>query len=175
MAKTSKKRMETASGSRYSIADECEVSGWREWLSLPTLKVDRIKAKIDSGARTSVIHAFDVRSFFDRGTPHVSFVLHPVQRCQSPAIDCIAEIRDERLVRSSSGHEERRFVIEVEAKLGSLSWPIELTLTDRDQMGFRMLLGREAIRRQFLIDPHRSFLVGRSFADVTTISVTRKD
>ena len=169
------KRMESASRSRYKIADECQVIGWREWISLPSLNIDRIKAKIDTGARTSALHAYDVRKFIDRGSPHVSFVLHPAQRSLSPAIDCTAEIRDERLVRSSSGHEEHRFVIEVEAGLGNVLWPIELTLTDRDQMGFRMLLGREAIRRQFLIDPHRSFLIGRAFADVTTISLKPRD
>lgn len=142
------------------------VLGWREWLALPDLGVARIKAKIDSGARTSSIHAFDVRVFTERGAPHVAFVIRPHQRFRLPTVDCVAEIKDRRKVRSSSGHQEERYVIETTVDLAGLTWPIELTLADRDEMGFRMLLGREAIRNRFLIDPNRSFLAGRGQADV---------
>lgn len=145
------------------------VIGWREWLAIPTLEIERIKAKIDSGARTSSIHAFDVRTFSDHGTPHVAFVVCPEQHHSTPAVECVAEICDERLIMSSTGHRQRRYVIEVEIALGGLTWPIELTLADRDTMGFRMLIGREAIRRRFLIDPGGSYLAGRRFADILTV------
>jgi hypothetical protein len=137
------------------------VIGWREWIRLPTLLALPIKAKIDSGARTSSVHSFGTRRFFDGGAPHVEFILHPLQRRNAPAIACIAPIKDERWVRSSNGDGEERIVVETEARLGGIVWPIELTLADRDVMGFRMLLGREAIRRRFLIDPGRSFRLSR--------------
>ena len=116
------------------------IIGWREWIELPGLLPLPVKAKIDTGARTSAIHCFRIRRFSDGGAPHVAFA-----------------ILDERIVRSSNGEAETRVVIGTTARLGALEWPIELTLADRDMMGFRMLLGREAIRRRFLIDPGRSF------------------
>jgi hypothetical protein len=137
------------------------VIGWREWVHLPALLKLPIKAKIDSGARTSSIHSFGTRRFSDAGTPMVEFLLHPLQRRSRPEIACIAPIKDERLVRSSNGEQEMRIVVETEARLGDILWPIELTLADRDVMGFRMLLGREALRRRFLIDPGRSFGLSR--------------
>lgn len=145
------------------------VIGWREWLAVPTLGIERIKAKIDSGARTSAIHAFGVRTFMDRGAPHVAFEVHPEQRRRRGAIDCIAEIRDERMVKSSTGHQQRRIVIQVEVSLAGVTWPIEVSLADRDRMGFRMLLGREAVKGRFLIDAGRSFVAGFSHADVSTV------
>jgi hypothetical protein len=152
----------------------CPVIGWREWLSIPSLRIDRIKAKIDTGARTSAIHAYHIEKINKRGTPHISFIIHPIQRQSTPAIPCIAELRDERVVRSSSGHVQRRYVIEVDVSLGDRTWPIELTLADRDPMGFRMLLGRQALRNQFLIDPDQSFIVGRVFADVKAVTAHRR-
>ena len=135
--------------------------GWREWVLLPQLLALPIKAKIDTGARTSSIHSFGTRRFVERGAPMVEFLLHPLQSRETPATLCAAPIRDERWVRSSNGEREYRIVIETEARLGEVVWPIELTLADRDVMGFRMLLGREAIRRRFLIDPARSFRLSR--------------
>lgn len=143
------------------VAAERPVIGWREWVRLPGLLVLPIKAKIDSGARTSSIHSFGTRRFFEGGAPHVEFVLHPLQRRATPEIVCVAPIMDERWVRSSNGEREHRIVVETQARLGETVWPIELTLADRDVMGFRMLLGREAIRRRFLIDPGRSFRLSR--------------
>ena len=141
--------------------DEHPVIGWREWVRLPGLLALPIKAKIDSGARTSSIHVFRTRRFTDGDAPYVEFVLHPLQRRATPEIVCVAPVKDERWVRSSNGEREHRIVIETAAKLGGVRWPIELTLADRDVMGFRMLLGREAIRRRFVIDPGRSFRLSR--------------
>jgi hypothetical protein len=140
---------------------ERPVIGWREWVRLPDLLKLPIKAKIDSGARTSSIHCFGMRRFSDQGTPMIEFVIHPLQRRSDPNFVCAMPIKDERLVRSSNGEQEMRIVVETRARLGDTSWPIELTLADRDVMGFRMLLGREAVRRRFLIDPARSFRQSR--------------
>ena len=131
--------------------------GWREWVHLPDLLELPIKAKIDTGARTSSLHSFATRRFSEGGAPWVEFQLHPLQRRNQPAVTCSAPIEDERLVRSSNGEVEKRMVIETQARLGETLWPIELTLAARDVMGFRMLLGREAIRRRFLVDAGRSF------------------
>ena len=133
------------------------VIGWREWVGLPDLGVDRIKAKIDTGARTSAIHAFEICPFERDGERHVSFSLHPVQHRRNPAVDCEARVVDERTVTSSNGEREQRYVIETLIKLGEEAWPIEMTLTNRDEMGFRMLLGRRAVRRRFVVDPGGSF------------------
>jgi len=164
-----KARAQSSAAVRVTRVDDRPIVGWREWVALPSLLVDHVKAKIDSGARTSAIHAFNMQTFTDHGAPHVSFTIHPVQRRRQPEVACVAEIRDEREVMSSTGHRQRRYVIEIDACLGGLTWPIELTLADRDPLGFRMLLGRQALRDRFLIDPSRSFVVGRSFADVSTI------
>lgn len=143
------------------IKPERPIIGWREWVLLPDLLDVPIKAKIDTGARTSSLHSFGTRRFSDRGAPHVEFLLHPIQRQGLPEIACVAAVKDERMVRSSNGAAELRIVIETIARIGAVDWPIELTLADRDVMGFRMLLGREAIRRRFLIDPARSFRQSR--------------
>lgn len=149
---------------------ERPVIGWREWVLLPDLLAVPIKAKIDSGARTSSIHSFGTRRFTEKGAPWVEFLLHPIQRHARPEIACTAPIRDERWVRSSNGEAARRIVIETMARLGETVWPIELTLADRDVMGFRMLLGREAIRRRFLIDPGRSFRQSDPHADAASLA-----
>ena len=140
-----------------ALKRERPVIGWREWVLLPDLLAVPIKAKIDTCARTSSIHSFGTRRFTDRGEPHVEFLVHPRQGVESPEIACVAPVKDERWVRSSNGESEFRIVVETVARLGSIEWPIELTLADRDVMGFRMLLGREAIRRRFLVDPARSY------------------
>ncbi len=136
---------------------ERPVIGWREWVLLPDLLDMPIKAKIDTGARTSSLHSFGTRRFSEAGAPWVEFLLHPLQRRRLPEIACVAPVKDERWIRSSNGEAQKRIVVETLARLGPVDWPIELTLADRDVMGFRMLLGREAIRRRFLIDPGRSF------------------
>lgn len=135
--------------------------GWREWLSLPELHIDRIKAKVDTGARSSSLHASNVERFTHRRRDMVRFRIHPVQRKSSVVIDAEAPLHDMRHVRSSSGEAEERPVIVTTLELMGERWPIELTLTRRDVMGFRMLLGRQAIRGRFTVDPGRSYFGGR--------------
>ena len=117
-----------------------EVLGWREWASLPDLGVDAIKVKLDTGARTSSLHAFDLTHFERSGHRMVRFEVHPVQRSAEDAVLVEALVVDERWVRNSGGGRELRPVIETTVRIGGRAWPIELTLTRRDEMGFRMLL-----------------------------------
>jgi hypothetical protein len=137
------------------------VIGWREWLSLPALGVPRIKAKVDTGARTSALHAFGLEIVERDGVELARFEIHPIQRSAELTVMAEVPVHGWREVRSSSGQLERRPVILTPATLMGLRWPIELTLTNRDQMGFRMLLGRQAVRRRFVVDPGRSFLGDR--------------
>lgn len=132
--------------------------GWREWVALPALGVPAIKAKIDTGARSSALHAFDVEQFEQDGRAMVRFQAHPIQRNDDYIVTAEAALLEERLVRNSGGQAEMRPVIETLVQVGQAVWAIELTLTNRDEMGFRLLLGRQAVRRRYLIDPGRSFL-----------------
>lgn len=136
------------------------VVGWREWVCMPALGVDRIKAKIDTGARTSTLHAFDIEVLKYRGREIVRFKVHPLQRQNRRIIVCQADLYDERIVRSSSGHSSLRPVIMTQLQVGPCFWDIELTLTNRDKMGFRMLIGRQAIRKHLLVHPGKSFILG---------------
>lgn len=131
--------------------------GWREWLGLPSLGIERIKAKVDTGARTSALHAYDIRTFERDGVTMVEFSVHPDQKSDDPSILCVQPIHDRRAVASSNGQSEDRIVIQTDVEIAGRRWPIEITLANRDQMGFRMLLGREAVRGRALVDPGRSF------------------
>ncbi len=140
--------------------------GWREWLALPGLGIPKITAKVDTGARSSSLHAFGIERGRAEGRDRVAFYTHPRQRGDGPGVSCSAELLDVRTVRSSNGGLEERYFIRTMARLQGVEWPIELTLTNREDMSFRMLLGREAIRRRFLVDS------GRSFLDTTLVSKT---
>lgn len=136
-----------------------KIVGWREWVRLPDLKVARIKAKLDTGARTSALHAFDVKPFTKYGAAYVKFSIHPMQRKAKPEIKARALVIDRRHVTDTGGRREERPVIRTTLKIGKSRYPIELTLTDRDHMGFRLLIGRQALRRRYLVDPGRSFVI----------------
>jgi hypothetical protein len=140
--------------------------GWREWLALPDLGILAIKAKIDTGARTSALHTFGLEPFRDNGKLKVRFGIHPLQRKTDPQIHCISDVIDRRRVTNSTGQSEMRYVIQTKVVLGELQWPIELTLTSRKSMRFRMLLGRAAIAERVVLDPAKSYLTGRKLAKI---------
>jgi hypothetical protein len=142
-------------------ARQLTVIGWREWVSLPDLGITRVKAKIDTGARSSSLHAFDVRLFNNDGKTHVRFKVHPLQRSSRETIVAEAPVLEFRHVRSSSGHGADRPVIVTTVEVLGQAWPIEVTLANRDEMGFRMLLGREAVRNRMLVDAGRSYFGGK--------------
>lgn len=135
--------------------------GWREWVSLPDLGLPAIKAKVDTGARTSTLHAFELESFSENGQQRVRFKIHPVQRNNDIVETCVADVVAERVVTDSGGHREQRFVIVSHLGIGPYTWPIEITLTARDNMMFRMLIGRTAINDIARVDPSASYLVGK--------------
>lgn len=129
-------------------------------MELPALGVAAIKAKIDTGARTSALHAVDIERFQERGRAMVRFSVLPLPRRRDVLVPCRAEIVDERSVSDSGGHRERRLVIVTSLRLGEHEWETEITLTDRTGMRFRMLLGRTALRGRFLVDPGASYCAG---------------
>lgn len=133
--------------------------GWQEWVSLPTLKIPIIKAKIDTGAKTSSLHAFNIEPFTLKNQKYVRFLIHPLQRNHAISISCSAPVIDIRGVMSSNAQVEERYVIKSFICLGQRKWEIELTLSDRDPLRFRMLLGREALRLGILINPSKPLCV----------------
>ena len=136
------------------------VIGWREYVGLPELGIPWINVKVDTGARSSALHAFDIEHVTIDGRPMVRFSVHPVQRNASTTVTALAEVVDERWIRSTSGHRDLRIVVKTEVELAGQRWSIDLTLARRDVMGFRMLLGRQAIRRRFLVNAGRSYRGG---------------
>ena len=141
-----------------STHSDFPIIGWREWLTLPELGISKVKAKIDTGARSSALHASEIERFQRDGKEWVRFYIHSEQHGRQDAIAAESPLLDIRNIRSSSGQVQERPIIQTVAKLGPRQWPIELSLTNRDEMGFRMLLGRQAIRHQFLVDSGQSYL-----------------
>ena len=135
--------------------------GWREWVALPDLGLPAVKAKIDTGARTSALHAFLIEPYQQDGIDMLRFLIHPIQKNQDFQVECHCPVYDVREVTDSGGHREMRYVIQSNVSIGNGSWPIELTLTNRDTMSFRMLLGRKAMEERFLVDPGASYINGK--------------
>jgi ribosomal protein S6--L-glutamate ligase len=140
--------------------DQKLIVGSEEWCSFPGLGIPAVKARVDSGAKTSALHAFNIQTFTRNHEKWVSFEVHPIQRNRKTTVRCEARVVDRRYVKSSSGEREKRFVVATTVHIGGVSFDIELTLTNRDTMGYRMLLGREAMSGRMLVDPASSFSVG---------------
>ncbi len=143
-------------------AQPLPVIGWQEWVRLPRLGVDAIKAKIDTGAATSAIHAWHIEPFEKNGEEWVSFELHPLQKNNRFVVPGQAKIKDMRPIKNSGGMVQNRYIIQTFMHIGLMKWRIELSLTKRDDMGFRMLLGRQALRGRLLVDPENAFLLSSS-------------
>lgn len=141
-----------------SSATESRLIGWREWVALPQLGIDRLKVKVDTGARTSALHAFSVDTYDKDGVEWVKFGMHPDQQSNETEVFCHAPVHDRRQVRDSGGHQTERIVIVTDIVLGDQTISAEITLTSRDDMMFRMLLGRTAMADRFVVDPGRSYL-----------------
>ena len=137
------------------------IAGWREWVSLPEIRVPWVKAKLDTGARSSAIHAFDLTEHVVDAEERVRFVVHPWQEGELDAVTVDLPVIDRREVRSSNGQVEERLVVPMQLRLVGREITVEMTLSRRDEMGFRMLVGREALRQEFLVDSARSYLGGR--------------
>lgn len=135
--------------------------GWREWCALPDLGIPAIKAKVDTGAKTSCLHTFCIEPFREDGVDFVRFKVHPLQKNEQVILECTAAVKDERQVSDSGGHKELRYIIETRILIGDKHRLIEMSLTNRDSMRFRMLLGRRAMEENTLVDPAASYLNGR--------------
>lgn len=147
------------------MLDNKLILGSEEWCSFPELGIPTIKARVDSGAKTSALHAINICPFVKDGEHWVKFDINPIQNNVKTIISCQAPLIDKRIVKSSSGFREQRFVIQTQLQLGESSWAIEMTLTNRDSMGFRMLLGREAMSGRALVDPEQKYLLGDTSTD----------
>ena len=136
--------------------------GWREWLALPDLAIPGIKAKIDTGARSSALHTHDYEVFQRDGRDYVRFHLHPLVKTWKIELNCEAPLLGYRNVKDSGGHSQSRPFIRTRARIGEFEWEIDLSLTNRENMKFRMLLGRAALAQNFAVDPSSSYLLGKS-------------
>ncbi len=144
------------------MPQEKVILGSEEWCSFPEIGIRAIKARVDSGAKTSALHAVNIAPFIKDDMNWVKFDINPIQNNQKTVIHCQAILIDKRIVKSSSGFREQRYVIQTNIKIGDDLWPIEMTLTNRDSMGFRMLLGREAMSGRILVDPEQKYLLGQT-------------
>ena len=140
--------------------DEKIIVGSEEWFGFPNLGIPAIKARVDSGAKTSSLHAYNISTFKRKGSPWVTFEVHPLQNDRRTVVRCEAAVIDRRNIKSSNGTTEKRYVISTPLNVGDTTWDIELTLTNRDSMGYRMLLGREAMKHRMLVDPSESCSLG---------------
>ena len=141
------------------------ILGSEEWCSFPELGIPTIKARVDSGAKTSALHAINIAPFIKNEANWVKFDINPIQNNTKTVIHCEAPLVGKRIVKSSSGFREHRYVIQTSISIGDTRWPIEMTLTNRDSMGFRMLLGREAMSGRILVDPEQKYLLGQPTAE----------
>jgi ribosomal protein S6--L-glutamate ligase len=141
------------------------ILGSEEWCSFPEIGIPAIKARVDSGAKTSALHAINIAPFLKEEENWVKFDINPIQNNLKTVIHCQAKLVDKRIVKSSSGFREQRYVIQTTLKIGNDSWEIEMTLTNRDSMGFRMLLGREAMSGRILVDPEQKYLLGQTTSE----------
>ena len=137
------------------------IIGRREWVALPDLNLPALKAKVDTGARTSALHAFLIEPYEKDGVDMLRFMIHPIQLNDSLEVECHAPVFDFREVTDSGGHREMRYVIQSRLVIGNIEQPIEMTLTNRDTMRFRMLLGRRAMENRFVVDPGASYINGK--------------
>ena len=137
------------------------IIGWQEWCALPKFHIPAIKCKIDTGAKTSALHADEIELFTRHGEHYVHFVVHPLQQQKRVEVRCTAKVIDERIIMNSGGKKEPRYVISTPIVLGHLTWHIDVSLTNRDPMTFRMLLGRDALSNLFVIDPHKILCQGK--------------
>jgi hypothetical protein len=144
-----------------AIKNEFNIIGFREWVALPGLKLSAIKGKIDTGAKTSSLHAFNIRTEKIDKKMYVHFSVHPIQGNEALEVNCRARLLDKRVITDSGGHKELRYVIKTTLVMGGIKKKIELTLTNRSSMKFRMLIGRSALD-EFYIDPSQSYLTGKS-------------
>ena len=143
-----------------NISESKAMLGWREWASLPQFNINQIKAKIDTGARSSALHAFTIEPYRKGGQRWVMFAIHPIQKISDISIECHSVIKDRRIVTDSGGHKQRRYVIETQLILGQKLITAEMTLTNRDTMLFRLLIGRTSLNNHFIINPSASYLQG---------------
>lgn len=135
--------------------------GWREWLALPKLDIPAIKAKLDTGARSSCIHAENIRTERRDGIEYVTFDVAPLREHSKFVLRCASPVHDERYVRSSSGARDLRLFVRTRIEVGELSWVAQVSLADRRKMRFPMLLGRSAMAQRIVVDPSHSYLTGR--------------
>lgn len=163
--KGSRRRSGRSAARRYR---DLPVLGWREVVSLPDIGVTGLHVKVDTGARSSALHAFRIDEFERDGEVHVRFEVHPLRHANRPAVVVELPVHDRRVIRSSNGRAETRYVVRTRVRIGQRTWPIDVTLARRDQMGYRMLLGREAIRGRFLVHAGRSYIASSASTPEST-------